>query len=72
MINFIFQTDGVLGFWGKEDFKVVTSDLANEQSYALNGDPKHRGKVRSLIEPLKTYKPRSFPASLQQMLDLLL
>ncbi len=57
------QMEGILRFGMsaltiKDDFKVVTSDLANEQSFALNGDPKYRGKVRSLIEPLKTYKPK--------------
>ena len=42
----------------KDDFKVVTSDLSDELSFALNGDPMNRGKVRSLIEPIKTYRPK--------------
>ena len=42
----------------KDDFKTVTSDLSNELSFTLNGDPMHRGKVRSIIAPIKTYKPK--------------
>ena len=36
----------------------MTSDLSDELSFTLNGDPMHRGKVRSLIQPIKTYKPK--------------
>jgi len=36
----------------------VTSDLADELCFTLDGDPMHKGKVRSLIEPIKTYKPK--------------
>lgn len=42
----------------KDDFKTVSSDLTDELCFTLNGDPMLRGKVRSLIEPIKTYKPR--------------
>lgn len=26
--------------------------------FTLDGDPMHRGKVRNLIEPIKTYRPK--------------
>ena len=42
----------------KDDFKVVQSDLTDELSFTLDGDPMHRGKVRNLIEPIKTYRPK--------------
>ena len=41
----------------KDDFRRVTSDLSSEVSFTLNGDPVHRGKVRNLIEPIRTYRP---------------
>ena len=36
----------------------MTSDLVDELSFTLNGDPIHRGKVRSLIPPKRKYKPK--------------
>ena len=36
----------------------MTSDLTDELGFTLNGDPIHRGKVRSIIAPIKTYKPK--------------
>ena len=57
------QTAGELRFGEKaliikDDFKTVTSDLSDELGFTLNGDPMHRGKVRSIIAPIKTYKPK--------------
>ena len=42
----------------KDDFKTVTSDLSDELCFTLDGDPTHRGKVRNLIEPIRTYRPK--------------
>lgn len=36
----------------------MTSDLCDELCFTLDGDPMHRGKVRNLIEPIKTYRPK--------------
>lgn len=36
----------------------MTSDLSSELFFTLSGDAKHRGKVDSLISPIKVYKPK--------------
>ena len=41
----------------KDDFRTVTSDLSDDLCFTLAGDPMNRGKLGSIIAPIKTYKP---------------
>ena len=36
----------------------MTSDLSDELGFTLTGHPMNRGKVGSIIAPIKTYKPK--------------